>query len=138
MLGLSFGELLIIAIVGVIVVGPRNLPTMLRTAGRWVGKARRFANELREQSGFEDLTEIQQLRAELDEFRALASGSITADALKPKATHKPQEMQVVPDRAREYPTIGCDAYGALPDDATAYLPETVATTLPTAGSSPAA
>lgn len=40
-------ELLVIIVVAVIVIGPKELPTALRTAGRWMGKIRRVSNHFR-------------------------------------------------------------------------------------------
>lgn len=47
MLGLGLGEILIIAAVALLVVGPEQLPRLLRQLGRWYGQARRAADELR-------------------------------------------------------------------------------------------
>jgi len=40
-------ELLLIVVVAVIVIGPKDLPLALRTAGRWIGKVRRLSNHFR-------------------------------------------------------------------------------------------
>ena len=45
MLDVGWQELLVIAVVAIIVVGPRELPQLMRTVGRWMGKARRMARE---------------------------------------------------------------------------------------------
>ena len=55
-------ELLVIVIVAIIVIGPKDLPLALRTAGRWMGKIRRISNHFR--SGVE--TMIRE--AELEEM----------------------------------------------------------------------
>lgn len=38
----SFLEMLVIGIVALLVIGPERLPAVARTAGRWLGKVRRF------------------------------------------------------------------------------------------------
>jgi sec-independent protein translocase protein TatB len=43
--GLSMGELMVIAVIALIVVGPRDLPKMLRTIGKFVTKLRGMAGE---------------------------------------------------------------------------------------------
>ncbi|MFC4254588.1 twin-arginine translocase subunit TatB [Altererythrobacter xixiisoli] len=40
-------ELLLIVIVAVLVIGPKDLPLALRTAGRWIGKVRRVSGHFR-------------------------------------------------------------------------------------------
>ena len=40
-------ELLLIVIVAVIVIGPKDLPLALRTAGRWIGKIRKVSGHFR-------------------------------------------------------------------------------------------
>jgi len=40
-------ELLLIVIVAVIVIGPKDLPLALRTAGKWIGKVRKVSGQFR-------------------------------------------------------------------------------------------
>lgn len=47
MLDVGPSELLLIVIVAVIVIGPKDLPLALRTAGRWIGKMRRISGNFR-------------------------------------------------------------------------------------------
>ena len=49
MFGLDWGELVVIGIVALIAIGPKELPTVLRTLGQWMGKVRRMANEFQGQ-----------------------------------------------------------------------------------------
>lgn len=55
-------EILLVAIVAILVIGPKDLPVALRIAGRWVGKARAMMNEVR--SGFDAMVR----EAELEEM----------------------------------------------------------------------
>lgn len=56
-------ELLIIAALAIIVVGPKDLPRLMRILGRWLSKARTMAREF--QKSFDDIAR----EAELDELR---------------------------------------------------------------------
>src|SRR6266852_3314951 len=49
MFDIGWGELVIIGIVALIAIGPKELPTVLRTLGHWMGKIRRMANEFQGQ-----------------------------------------------------------------------------------------
>lgn len=44
MFDVGFWELILIAVVALLVVGPERLPELASTVGRWVGKARRFVS----------------------------------------------------------------------------------------------
>lgn len=43
------GELLLVAIIGLLVLGPQRLPKVAAEIGKWVGRARRTATQLRRQ-----------------------------------------------------------------------------------------
>jgi sec-independent protein translocase protein TatB len=49
MFDISWGELVLIGVVALIVIGPKELPTVLRTAGQWMTKMRRMAAEFQGQ-----------------------------------------------------------------------------------------
>jgi len=62
MFDLGWSELLVVGIVALIVVGPKDLPVLFRNVGRWVGKARGMArefsramNEAADDSGMRDV-----------------------------------------------------------------------------------
>jgi sec-independent protein translocase protein TatB len=49
MFGIGWTELLLIAIVAIVVVGPKDLPRLMRTFGHYAGKLRRMGNEFKQQ-----------------------------------------------------------------------------------------
>jgi sec-independent protein translocase protein TatB len=74
MFGLNWGEVLVIGIVALIAIGPKELPTVLRTLGQWMGKVRRMANEF--QSQFNEAlreAEFADLKKHADEFSTSVS-----------------------------------------------------------------
>lgn len=63
MFGIDSGEFLLIMVVAILVIGPKDMPMALRTAGRWVGKARRMSNHFR--AGIDTMVR----EAELDDMQ---------------------------------------------------------------------
>lgn len=53
MLSIGLTEMLVVGAVALVVVGPERLPHLFRDAGRWYGKIRRMADELRRAFVFE-------------------------------------------------------------------------------------
>ena len=53
MFDIGASELLLIVVVAIVVIGPKDLPLALRTAGRWIGKIRRVSGHFR--SGIETM-----------------------------------------------------------------------------------
>ena len=47
MFDIGASELLLTVIVAIVVIGPKDLPLALRTAGRWIGKIRRVSGHFR-------------------------------------------------------------------------------------------
>jgi sec-independent protein translocase protein TatB len=76
---MSFGELLILGVIAIVVVGPRKLPTLLRGAGQLIGHLRRLAVDVRKESGIDQLLEAEGINKEIDSFRRLAAGDVTPD-----------------------------------------------------------
>lgn len=129
--GLSFGELVVVVIVAIVVIGPKDLPKVLRKAGQWAGKLRRMAGDLRAQSGIDEVLRTEGLGQDILEIRKLARGEIegAVAATRFDLNERPAPaallgadgaplVEVVRDR--EYPRVGADGYGALPDDAIVY------------------
>jgi sec-independent protein translocase protein TatB len=68
---LSWSHILLVVIVALVVVGPKDLPKLMRTVGQWMGKARQMADQFRK--SFDEMTrqaELDELRSELEALRA--------------------------------------------------------------------
>jgi len=63
MFDIGFMELLIVAVIALLVLGPERLPIAARNAGRWFGKARRMVNQFSRE--IDRQIEAEELRAEL-------------------------------------------------------------------------
>jgi sec-independent protein translocase protein TatB len=67
MFDIGWSELLVIAVVAVIVVGPKELPRMLRTFGKTMGTVRRTANDFKRQ--FDQALREAEREADLEDTR---------------------------------------------------------------------
>lgn len=84
MFDIGWGEMLVIAIVLIVVVGPKELPGMLRTFGKTTAKLRVMANDFRRQ--FDEAmkeAELDDVRKIADDVRALNPTSEIKKALSP-------------------------------------------------------
>jgi sec-independent protein translocase protein TatB len=83
MFDISWSELLILGIVTLVFVGPKELPVFLRTLGRYAGMVRRHANEFKAQF------DAAMREAELDSMRkevAEMQTSINSEVMKAKSS----------------------------------------------------
>lgn len=86
MLDIGWSELLLIGVVALIVVGPKDLPVMFHTLGRLTAKARQMAREF--SRAMEDAAKETGLDAAADDIKGLASKkSLGLEALE-RATEK--------------------------------------------------
>lgn len=68
MLDIGWQEIAIIFVIALIVVGPRDLPKIIRTAGEWMGKVRGYARDFqRTIDEAADYTEINAIKKEIEE-----------------------------------------------------------------------
>ena len=85
-------ELLLVAIIALVVIGPKDLPRVLRVLGQWVGKARRVAGQFR--SGFDEMLREAEL-AEMEKKWAEENARIMADhpAVEPPTPPEPESVK---------------------------------------------
>ncbi|MBL0374886.1 twin-arginine translocase subunit TatB [Rhizobium sp. KVB221] len=84
MLEIGWSEILVIALILIIVVGPKDLPGMLRTFGRMATRLRSMANEFKGQ--FDEAlreAELDDVRKGLDEVNKLNPTNTLRDAINP-------------------------------------------------------
>jgi sec-independent protein translocase protein TatB len=79
MFDIGWSELVVIGVVALIVIGPKELPGVLRMAGQWIGKVRRMASDF--QGQFQEAmreAEMADLKKQVDEITDGAR-DLTAD-----------------------------------------------------------
>ena len=75
MFDIGWSELVVIAVVALIAIGPKELPGVLRMVGQWMGKARKMAGEF--QGQFQEAmreAEMADLKKTFDEVKDTATG----------------------------------------------------------------
>ena len=122
MFDVSFSELMVIAVVALIVIGPEKLPKVARTLGALTGRMQRYVAQVKEEVNREvRFQELQQLQQEIKETanKTQASFLRKADALTQdldfedhlKDENMPEELAVAtmqeipPQRRLEHPFV---------------------------------
>jgi sec-independent protein translocase protein TatB len=90
MFDFSWGEIVLIGIVALIFIGPKELPTVLRTAGQWMARIRRMASEF--QGQFQEAlreAEMADLKKQVDDLSQAARSVTNPATLAFSSENKP-------------------------------------------------
>src|SRR5262249_7353143 len=82
MFDIGWGELVVIGIVALIAIGPKELPTVLRTLGQYMGKIRRMASEF--QGQFQEAmreAEMAELKKQAEDIKSSVSDIASFDPM---------------------------------------------------------
>jgi sec-independent protein translocase protein TatB len=110
MFDIGWSELLLIGIVALIAIGPKELPGALRTLGQWMAKVRRMASEFQNQ--FHEAmreAELADLKKEVDEMATKAQSYAHFDPIDDirkdieKAASPPPDLDTLTDTAASPP-----------------------------------
>jgi len=109
MFGIGFSEMMIIGVVLLLAVGPRQLPALMKTVGKTIREVRRAAEDLRKSTGIDELMRDEDLR----------------NPLRDIDLDKPPYKLTVADRERECPREGVDlAHARIAAEAEARVAHT--------------
>ena len=126
MFDIGWGELVVIGIVALIAIGPKELPTVLRTLGQYMGKVRRMASEF--QGQFQEAmreAELVELKKQAEDLKSSVSD---LGNLEPLADTQKQIESAFDDAAKpELPKP--DSSGAV-ETSEATPPPPIDVTLP--------
>jgi len=90
MFDIGFWELVLIAVVALVVVGPERFPGMVKKAGYWVGQFRRMANAVKSEIQLE-VDKADELQRKLDEQKAILERNMNLDITTPAVKRKTVE-----------------------------------------------
>jgi sec-independent protein translocase protein TatB len=134
MFDIGWSEMAVILMVALIVIGPKDLPRVARTVGKWTGKARAMAREF--QRSLDDMAreaELQDIKAEMDKLSRTdvrhrieetidPEGELRRDlgapTGKPVRKKEPAEASALPPAADATPPTPVAAAAAPPPAAT--------------------
>jgi sec-independent protein translocase protein TatB len=123
MFDIGWSELVVIAVVALIAIGPKELPGVLRMVGQYMGKIRRMASEF--QGQFQEAmreAEMADLKKHVDEMSDAAKGFTDFD---PLASVKKEVDSFTADpmgTSKPGPPPAPEPAGASPEAAAASLP----------------
>lgn len=83
MFNIGFSELLLVLLVAFLVVGPKDLPKVARWLGRTVKKSRQLLNEIKKESGWDELEkEVRGVQHDVKD--AVKQGDVSAELREAK------------------------------------------------------
>jgi sec-independent protein translocase protein TatB len=153
MLDIGWGELVLIGVVALIVVGPKDLPALFRTVGNFTGKARAMARDFQRsleqaanESGVGDVSKSlrsfdQSLNAATDSARKFARSpmrGLAEEAVKAGTTPAPATDAPATDAPAANPPAAEAPAAAAPAGAAAPAPEQAETPAPPPAREPTA
>src|SRR5260370_24508697 len=136
MFDMGWSEFVVIAVVALIAIGPKELPGVLRMVGQWMGKARKMAAEF--QGQFQEAmreAEMADLKKSFDEVKEAATGFTSGnimtslqkdvgDALQIDDIDKPASAAAADTPAIHPPVTPTTPATSKVDPAEALIPET--------------
>ncbi len=117
MFDFGFSEMLVVAVIALVVLGPERLPVVARTAGEWIGKAQRFVAQVK--SDIDRETQLSELKQLKDEAQSMV------DSLQKDVQAAADEMQSsVKDVADEAAEAGAEIEKSAESIASTAAPRT--------------
>jgi sec-independent protein translocase protein TatB len=103
----SWSHILIMLVVALVVVGPKDLPRLMNMAGKWAGKARAMAAEFRR--SFDEMareSELAELRKEIDNLKKNNPVSDLASSMTDVQAEVSSSMEAVSTAPASAPVAG--------------------------------
>jgi sec-independent protein translocase protein TatB len=137
MFDIGWSELLVIGVVALIAIGPKELPGVLRALGHWMGKVRRMASDFQDQ--FREAmreAEVADLKRQFDEASAKATSAfnnpldIAQKEVEAAFGTEPKSEPSASDKPAETASISTADPGAIEPSASAPVAEAPPSVVP--------
>jgi sec-independent protein translocase protein TatB len=129
MLDIGWQELLVIGVLALLVVGPKELPKLLRTVGQYAGKARSVARDFQRsmedaarEADLEDLKNVGNLKRDMEKMARLDYADQAKKAMPQLKGGKAAETGA--GAAEAAPTTGAETVASGPAEGPAPAPDT--------------
>jgi len=102
MFDVSFTEMLVIAVVALVVIGPERLPKVARTVGHLLGRAQRYVSDVKGDIRREmELDELRNLRSEMEEAARTIKSTVdtNVEEMRKELDHTTREVKSLADDA---------------------------------------
>ena len=119
MFGVDTSELLVVAVLALLFIGPKELPRVMMTMGRWIGRLRGYARHFT--SGIESVireAELEEMEKTWREQNQLILAQYPADATYPEPGAGDAAPVMAPPAPDEQPALPLEAPAAPDDDPT--------------------
>ena len=120
MFDIGWSELVVIAVVALIAIGPKELPGVLRMVGQWMGKARKMAAEF--QGQFQEAmreAEMADLKKSFDEVKEAATGFTGGNIMTSLQKDVTESLRIddvdKPATSKDTPAISTDTPAISPE-----------------------
>ena len=96
MFDIASSEFFLVMLVALVVIGPKDLPKVLRVVGRWVGKARAVAAQFR--SGFDEMVREAEMEDMEKKWQAENERIMQTEVVEKAADDLPVEAEISPNK----------------------------------------
>ena len=119
MFDIGFSEMIVIAIVALVVIGPERLPKVARTAGHLLGRLQRYVNDVKSDINREmQLEELKKLQNELQESARSVEQSLSSEMQAARQALNQTEQALLRDDLKSAAALEQPTAPATPSTAT--------------------
>lgn len=118
MLDIGWAEMGVVAVIALLVIGPKELPRTMRTIAHWFGKARGLAREF--QSGLDDIVreaDLDDARKALNATKDFSPNKMLSDTIDPTGSMN-EEIKDLEKTAKSDPGVAGTSEPGKPPQAT--------------------